>query len=297
MPVSVIIPTYNGLTLLKKHLPAVFKALRRHDEVVIVDDASTDDSILWLTENYKLQFEVVKQKDAFCFTGIHKDIDVKVLVNRANLRFAASCNLGVASAKSEVVILLNSDVSPDKEFLRYLLPHFRDKKIFAVGCKELAANEHDKEYGRNEAHFERGFLVHNRAQYQNGRDTFWASGGSAAFRKLMWDKLGGFDLAYRPAYWEDIDLSYRARRRGWQVIFEERAIVHHVHESTNASVFGKKQMEVMAYKNSILFMWKNARGTLLAQHLVWLPYHLIFTSIRSEGRFLKGFFLAIRDLF
>lgn len=296
MPVSVIIPTYNGLDLLKKHLPAVFRALRRHDEVIIVDDASSDESILWLTENYKLQSKVVMQKDAFCFIGIHKDIDVKVLVNRTNLRFAASCNLGVASAKSEIVILLNSDVSPDKDFLRYLLPHFRDKKVFAVGCKELAANEDDKEYGRNEAHFERGFLVHNRAEYQDGQETFWASGGSAAFRKLMWDKLHGFDLAYRPAYWEDIDLSYRARQKGWKVIFESRAVVHHVHESTNTSVFGKKQMETMAYKNSILFMWKNARGELLVQHLIWLPYHLVFTSIRSEGRFLKGFFLAIKDI-
>lgn len=295
MPVSVIIPTYNGVDLLKKHLPSVLKALRQHDEIVIVDDCSIDSTVPWLTQIFDLETTTCSVKDTFCFKGIQKDIDVKVLVNQTNQRFASSCNRGVEIAKSEIVILLNNDVSPEKDFLKYLLPHFKDKKVFAVGCKELAANEKNKEYGRNEAHFERGFLVHNRAEFQNEQETFWASGGSSAFRRIMWLRLKGFDLDYRPAYWEDIDLSYRARCKGWKIAFEPKATVHHIHESTNTSVFGKGKMEVMAYKNSILFVWKNANGIEMIQHFVWLPYHLIFTTIRSQGRFFIGFLVALKQ--
>lgn len=296
MPVSVIIPSFNGVALLKKHLPQVIKSLRKHDEIVVVDDASTDATIPWLTEVFHLKSVSTPIKDTFCFRSIYKDMDIKVLVNQTNQRFASSCNRGVETAKSEIVILLNNDVSPDRDFLSFLLPHFRDKKVFAVGCLELAANEGNKKYGRNEAHFERGFLVHNRAKYQDGSETFWASGGSSAFRKTMWDKLKGFDLSYRPAYWEDIDLSYRARKRGWKIEFEPKALVHHVHESTNIGVFGKNRMEVMAYKNSILFMWRNARGRELLDHFIWLPYHMVFTVLRSRGRFLLGLGEAIKSL-
>ncbi len=296
MPVSVIIPTYNGLALLKRHLPSVLEALRHHDEIVVVDDASTDASVSYLTKFFALKSVKSPPQNTFYFVGTYKGVDIKVIVNRYNLRFAASSNLGVRESKSEIVILLNNDVSPSKKILEFLLPHFQDKKVFAVGCKELATNEGNKEYGRNEAHFERGFLVHNRARYQDGSETFWVSGGSGAFRKTMWEKLKGFDLAYRPAYWEDIDLSYRAKLKGWKVEFEPKAMVRHVHESTNVSVFGKKRMEIMAYKNSLLFMWKNARGQQLIDHFLWLPYHLIFTTLRSKGRFLQGFFLSLIQL-
>lgn len=293
MPVSVVIPTYNGLNLLKKHLPKVFAALRKHDEVVIVDDSSKDDSLEWLTKNYHLKPVSSSINDTLCFRGIHKDIDVKVLINQTNQRFASSCNRGVEIAKSEIIFLLNNDVSPEVDVLRYLLPHFKDKLVFAVGCKEIAANENNKEYGRSEAHFERGFLVHNRAEDQDGKETFWASGGSSVFRRTMWDSLKGFDTDFRPAYGEDIDLSVRARNRGWKIEFEPRAVVHHVHESTNASVFGQRKIEVMSYKNALLLIWKNVRGKELLNHFIWLPYHLIFTTIRSRGRFLKGFLMAV----
>src|SRR5258706_8904438 len=174
--VSIIIPTYNGEALLQKHLPHVLAALHRGDELIIVDDASTDGSVVWL-------------KDTFNTTAKHKDVELKVLVNQSNQRFASSCNRGVESAKSEIVVLLNNDVSPEKDFLQFLLPHFEDEKVFAVGCKELAASEHNKEYGRAEASFQRGFYVHRRSSDQSSGETAWVAGGSGAFRKSMWVKL------------------------------------------------------------------------------------------------------------
>ncbi|PWU24041.1 hypothetical protein C5B42_00795 [Candidatus Cerribacteria bacterium 'Amazon FNV 2010 28 9'] len=290
--VSFVIPTYNGVHLLQKHLRSVFAAARKGDEIIIVDDASTDESVAWLEKTYGLTISSCEVTDAFCSVSIYKGVGLKVLINRTNRRFASSCNRGVMSAKAELVVLLNNDVSPDTHFLASLLPHFEDPDVFAVGCKELAASENDKEYGRSSMTFSRGMFIHWREPDQSGTDTAWVAGGSGMFRKSMWEELGGFDLDYTPAYWEDIDLSWRAKQRGWKVLFEPASIVHHVHESTNASVFGKNRVEIMGYKNQLLFTWKHAKGGALVSHIFWFPYHLVFTTIRSRGRFAIGLWRA-----
>lgn len=290
---SVIIPTYNGKELLEKNLPAVIASMRIGDELIIVDDASTDTTVEWLQKTYRVQSQESQSKDFLLWSGKVGAIQLKVLGNIHNQRFAQSCNHGVVVATNDIIVLLNSDVIPRKDFLTPLLVPFQDNTVFAVGSKELATAENNKEYGRSGGKFARGFLIHWRESNQNETDTLWVAGGSGAFRRSMWNKLGGFDLDYRPAYWEDIDLSWRARQKGWKILFEPTSIVYHNHETTNASVFGKKQMEVMAFKNQILFMWKNARGTELVKHFLWLPYHLIFTTLRSNGAFFVGFVKAL----
>ncbi len=295
--VSVVIPSYSARQMLEKNLPSVFAALRDGDEVIIVEDAGTDDTFSWFASQYKFTSLEPSVPDSVLYTTKVKNIDLKILINQHNLRFASSCNRGAVTAKHEIIILLNNDVSPEPDFLQPLLSHFSDPLVFAVGCKELASSEGNKEYGRSGGKFERGFFIHWREDNQNATETAWVAGGSGAFRKDMWEELGGFDLDYKPAYWEDIDLCFRAKVRGWKVLFEPVSIVHHNHESTNATVFGKGKMEVMAYKNQILFMWKNAKGIELLNHFLWLPYHLLFTTVRSHGRFLKGFMFAIKDYF
>lgn len=290
--VSVIIPSFNGRTLLEKNLPALIDALSEKDEIIIVDDASTDDTVSWLQKQFLVTSQESSVKETLLYTSVFKNRLIKVLINQSNQRFAISCNRGVFIANYPILVLLNNDVVPETDFLPPLLEHFKSPDVFAVGCKEIATAEGNTAYGRAGGSFQRGFLVHFREPNQDGPTTLWAAGGSAAFRKSMWEELSGFDPDYRPAYWEDIDLSWRAMQLGWKIYFEPKSVVHHNHESTNASVFGKQKMEIMAYKNSILFMWKNAKGLDLISHLLWLPYHLVFTSLRSQGRFLQGFWLA-----
>jgi len=280
MKISVVIPNYNGRRLLEKNLPAVIKACQnwRKDgwEIIVVDDASTDNSVDFLKKNYP---------------------QVKIVRHIKNQRFAAACNSGVKAAKGDIVVLLNSDVVPEVDFLKPLIKHFKDPQVFAVGCKEREIIEGRVIYsGRSEAKFERGFLIHWRAANQNKKNTFWATGGSMAIDRKKWLEIGGMDTIFRPAYWEDIDLSWRARKRGWKIIFEPKSIVNHHHESTNVSVFGRQQMKIFAYKNQFLFVWKNGDWKMLASHLVWLPYHLVKTLISKDWGFYKGFFSALKQL-
>lgn len=278
--VSIVIPNYNGRNLLEKNLPGVLAACKSWSktgwEIVVVDDASTDDSVEFLKNNYP---------------------QIKVVTHGKNQRFAGNCNDGVEAARGKIIVLLNNDVSPEPNFLEPLLKHFKDSLVFAVGCKEKDFKNGQIFYsGRAEAKFTKGFLIHKRAEDQNKSDTFWTAGGSMAADREKWQKLKGMDVLFRPAYWEDIDLSYRAKKMGWKILFEPNSIVNHKHETTSLSVFGKKQMKKSAYKNQFLFVWKNASLSLLIQHLIWLPYHLIKATLTADWHFWQGFFLALKQV-
>lgn len=265
--VSVVIPNFKKYPLVK-HLPAVIRACRGA-EIIVVDDASPDDTVAYLKTHFP---------------------QVKIVVNRQNERFAVSCNNGVKAAKGEVVVLLNSDVAPKPGFLPPLLKHFKDNQVFAVSCLEI--DKDNQLSGRNRCAFKRGFLIHSAAPVVAGENC-WATGGSSAFDREKYLTLGGMDPLYKPAYWEDIDLSYQAGQKGWKILFEPKSQVYHHHETTNVSVFGQRQMEQMAMRNQFLFVWKNIRGRRLIEHFLWLPYHLIFTNIRTKGIFLKALVQAL----
>ena len=269
--VSIVIPNYQKLPLIK-HLPKVIAA-SQGSEIIVVDDASPDDTVAYLAKHFP---------------------QVKVVVNQTNQRFAASCNIGVKTAHGDVVVLLNSDVAPKPGFLKPLIKHFSDSKVFAVSCLEI---QHDGISGQNRCQFKRGFLVHSATPIgKAGRvvENCWATGGSSAFNRQKYLALGGMDPLYKPAYWEDIDLSWRAREKfGYKILFEPQSQVFHNHETTNVSVFGQKKMKTMSFRNQFLFVWKNIRGRRLVEHFLWLPYHLVLTTIRTKGLFLTAFLQAV----
>lgn len=273
LSVSIVIPNYNGRKLLEKHLPQVVTAAKGA-HIIVVDDASTDDSVAFLHNTYP---------------------EIIVVRNEKNHRFAHSCNQGVLATTTPVVVLINNDVSPEPDFLRYLLPYFADPTVFAVGC--LETNDAGVASGRAGMRFARGIFVHWRAQDQSSGNTAWVSGGSGAFSRELWNNLGGMDTLFAPAYEEDRDLSYRALKRGYRVVFESKARVFHHHETTNTSVLGSTTMNIASHKNQLLFIWKNITDPLmLGEHLLFLPYHLIFSSMRTRGNFLLGFFWALTQL-
>jgi GT2 family glycosyltransferase len=276
MDISIIIPNYNGAVLLKNNLPKVLKALSLYKkgktEIIIVDDFSTDNSL-----------DVIKDKN------------IIVLKNEKNLGFSSTINKGVKKAVGEVVILLNTDVYPQENFLEPLLEHFIDEKVFAVGCLDKSIEgEKTVLRGRGLGKWEKGFLVHRRGEVDK-TNTLWVSGGSGAFRKSIWDKLGGLNELYNPFYWEDIDLSYRALKSGYKVLFESKSIVIHEHgEGAIIKKYSKKQITTISFRNQFIFSWENATDyNLQAAEFFYLPYHFIKAILRFDLPFFIGFFKAL----
>lgn len=275
--ISVIIPNYNGASLLARNLPQVLKTCQ-NCEVIVVDDGSTDSSVKFLRQDFPT---------------------IELIVNRKNQGFVKSVNRGVQVAKGELVLLLNSDTYPHTNFLKPLAAHFEkvgeESNIFAVACAD-ESYEGGKIVvrGKGGATFTKGFVNHFAANVAPG-ETLWVSGGSGLFDRQKFASLGGFDPIYAPFYWEDIDLSYRARKAGWLCLFEPKSRVDHYHEEgaikkTYSPSFVKK----VAYKNQFIFVWKNISDYfLLLQHLAWLPYHFAKAVLTFDMAFFVGFIWAI----
>ncbi len=271
--VSVVVPNWNGRALLSKHLRAVCDAAI-DAEIIVVDDGSTDESVPFVKKEFP-------------------DIHVIELVRHRG--FASAVNAGVNAAHGSVVVLLNTDISPEKSFLRPLLGHFADPSVFAVGCLEKS-KEGEKIVlrGRGEAAWKRGFFVHWRGDVRH-RDTAWVSGGSGAFRKSIWDMLGGMDPLFNPFYWEDIDISYRAKKAGYRLVFEPKSVVRHFHdEGAILSSFDKTHVSRIAYRNQFIFIWKNISDPMfLLAHMIWTPLRLAQAGLRRDYSMIAGYGAAL----
>src|SRR3989344_4447861 len=234
--ISVVIPNYNGQDLLNKNLPKVIKTCP-NCEIIVVDDASTDDSVDFLQKNFKR---------------------IKLIQLAKNKGFAHAVNEGVRKANGDLVLLLNSDVSPRANFLSKALSHFNRDDLFAVGFADYS-HENGKVIvrGLGGAIFDRGFVKHFTLTSESGK-TLWVSGGSGVFDRKKFLELGGFDTAFAPFYWEDIDLSFRAWLSGYVCLFEPNFIVDHYHEEGSIkSNKSQRLIKTSAYKNQFLFVWKH----------------------------------------
>lgn len=264
--VTVVIPNYNGEKLLAKYLPNVVAAFKNPKnnivEIIVADDASTDSSI-----------EIIRNQFP----------EVKIVRSKVNNRFSANVNLGVKSAKGDFILLLNTDVSPQKNVLECVLPLFEDKTVFGVSLAEEG-------YSWARGYFSNGFVEHSPGEGKKyTHSTFWISGGSGVFRKSMWNRLGGLDqVLFPPFYWEDIDISYRAMKRGWKLLWEPKAIVYHEHESTNKS-FDLKYKSRIEERNQLLFIWKNITSRrMIRKHMLGLLKRIVF-----HPGYLRIFLMAI----
>lgn len=234
MKTSIVIPNWNGAEKLRKHLPDVLKAAQfsKVDEIIVVDDASTDDSVKVLVSDFP---------------------EIKLIKKEHNNGFSSTVNLGVQKASGDFIALVNNDASPRVDFLKFVLPHFDDPKVFSVGCN--VGNG-----GWATATFNNGFFWHNQKGIGSNQEhrTLWASGGSGIFRRTIWNELGGLDILFDPFYEEDVDLGYRATKRGYLNIWEPKSKVeHYKEEGVISENYRKSNIEKIAQRNQLMFIWKN----------------------------------------
>lgn len=289
MTISIVIPNYNNARLLERNLPILLQAIKEqkeHIEIIVSDDASSDDSVT-VVEKF---FTSLTQKNR---TG--KLVTSK---SRKDGGFSKNVNRGVKAATGKILVLLNTDVKPHKGFLSPLLTHFSDEKVFAVGCMDESIEDGKTILrGRGIGKWEKGFLFHSAGSLDK-TNTLWVSGGSSAIRSSVWKKLGGLNELFNPFYWEDIDLSYRGQKIGYKVLFEKKSVVVHEHSEGPIKKFFKPyNVQKTVYRNQFIFVWVNITDKdLLLNHLLWLPYHLANAIKSADRAFLVGFASALLRL-
>jgi O-antigen biosynthesis protein len=240
---SVVIPNWNGRELLEKYIPSIIEALADHpgNEILVVDNGSEDGSADFLGERFP---------------------SVRVLALDRNLGFGGGSNTGFRAANNDIVVLLNSDMRVERDFLQPLLETFTDETIFSVACQIFFSdpNKLREETGLTQSWWENGSLrVRHRDDpaIQVPYPCAYGGGGSCAFDRRKFLELGGFDELLAPFYMEDTDVGYLAWKRGWKVLYQPRSVVYHEHRGTIGKRFSAWEIDLVLKKNFVLFCWKN----------------------------------------
>ncbi|MBO7306667.1 MAG: glycosyltransferase family 2 protein [Alistipes sp.] len=290
MKLSVVILNWNGRKHLERFLPSVVEHTRGEAEVIVADNGSTDDSLLWLRLNYP---------------------EVRTIVLDRNYGFAGGYNRALEQVDSEYVVLLNSDVEVTAGWLQPLVEVLDSEHGVAAVAPKLRSVEHPEEFEYAGASggfvdylgypFCRGRILstveHDEGQYDDRRDIFWASGAALCCRLDVYKELGGLDEDFF-AHMEEIDLQWRMQLAGWRIMVEPRSVVYHLGGGT-LPVSSRKVF--LNHRNNLAMLFKCSspmqRMTVavvrpftdmleVLAYLVTLHPHKAWAIVRAWGEFI-----------
>ena len=236
--ISVIIPNWNGA----EHLAVCLDSLRmqtyRRTEIIVVDNASTDNSRTLLEQDYPA---------------------IRLIPLPENRGFTGACNAGLEAAGGEILVLLNNDTEADPNWLTAVADAFeRHPEAGSVASKMLLFDQRDQFHTAGDFYRldgipgNRGVWQHDLGQYDREEYVFSACGGSAAYRREMLEQIGLLDDAFFFSC-EDVDLGWRAQLAGWRCIYAPDAVVYHKLQATGggttASYFNGRNFIYLIVKN------------------------------------------------
>lgn len=268
MLLSVLIPNYNGETVLPQFFPSVLKSLESFHgsyEVIVVDDGSKDNSVEFLNQY------------------VNK---IKLHIHEKNKGFSGACNTAASLAQGQILFFLNTDVELAPGFFDHFAIYFKDDDVFAVTVHGIQYRTKQNLDGIKWGQWDRGQLRVTKNLYLEDlacEKKRWPSFGvQGAYFFVNADKfkqLGGFDERLNPYIFEETDLCYRAMKRGWKIYYEPKCQAHHDHSSTLKSVASQKKIQSISFRNRLIFTWKNIQDThLLAAHFFYLALKLLSLS-------------------
>jgi len=272
--VSVIIPNWDGLELLKICLPSIKKQTYKNYEVIIVDNGSVDDSIAWINKNFS-EFITLKLDK--------------------NYGFARAVNKGIKKSKGEYIFLLNNDTEVDKRCVEFLVESanknselgFISAKILNYENRKIIDNAGD--YLDSSGHL----LTYGLGQkdgpvFNEGRFIFLGTGGGTLFTREVFKKIGFFDEDFY-FYMEDADFCLRAQLASFKGWFEPKAKIYHRRMATSKRL---KDRDVLVFQNMIVMVIKNFPGFLLLHRFNWLRILLVHINTLRYLIF-KGHILGV----
>ncbi len=277
--ISVVIPNWNGAD----ELPACLDSLldqSQAPQIIVVDNGSTDSSKELLYGHYPAVHVIPLPHNTGFAGGVN-----------AGLRFAAA-------AGHEYTALLNNDAIADKNWLKNLLHTLEANSGAGIVTSKMISDTGEYLDSTGDIYtiwglpYPRGRREANTAKYDELKEVFGGSGGASLYRHKMLGEIGLFDEDFF-AYYEDVDISFRAQLAGWKVVYEPSAKVFHHIGATSSKVKGFATYQTV--KNLPLLAVKNVPAGLLSKVLPRLALaHLLFFG-RAITRGNKQ--AAVRGLF
>jgi len=266
--VSVIIPNYNGKHLLQEYLPHTLAVLTSSgivNEIIIVDDGSTDDSVAFIRAHFP---------------------QLALIINPVNKGFSYSCNRGLAIARYELTLLLNSDVKLTPGYFDHQWKYFLRWDTFGVMGRIIdMEGDHIQDAARLPK-FSGFKLKTDRFFYSEAENarlyTLYLSGANALISTDKMRQMGGFCELFSPFYCEDMELSMRAWRLKWKCYYEHNAICRHQVSASTKNYKTEKWVKGIYFRNRYYFHAVHLDGSAL------LAWYVQITLIDLLPRILTG---------
>lgn len=281
--VAIVILNWNGRSFLEQFLPSVMASTYPNIRIVVADNASTDDSVAFVQENYP---------------------QIDLLMNPTNEGFAQGYNTALKQVEADYYVLLNSDVEVTPGWIEPIITRMESDKQIAA-CQPKLLSYHQREYfeyagasgGWIDAFgypFTRGRVIdvceQDEGQYDQAVPCFWATGAAMFVRASVYHEVGGLDGSFF-AHQEEIDLCWRMQLSGYKIFVEPSSVVYHVGGGTLPR--GNARKVFLNFRNNLIMMAKN----MPLHESIWkLPIRFGLDAIAAykgllEGN--RGYWLAI----
>jgi len=263
--VSIVIVNYNGMRFIEKCLASVLETDYPSFEIVLVDNASGDGSF----------------ESALRLFG--KNSKVRIVRNNKNLGFAEGNNVGYANSQGQIIVFLNIDTEVDRNWLRELVRILnKEENIGAAQCKLISMRENDRKKIDSVGYdFDYIGYIYPRSQTRRGgpfdqvEEIFCADGAAMAIKRKVLDESSIVDRPFDPdyfCYYEETDLCWRIRLRGYKIMFAPNSIVYHYRGYS-----WRKDSEKQKFPPHLIFHYlKNHISTLIKNYSIlnlvkWIP--------------------------
>jgi hypothetical protein len=282
---AVVILNWNGKTFLEKFLPTLVNNTPAEADIWVIDNNSTDDSLLLLKQNFQT---------------------VKTIELDKNYGFAGGYNKGLGQINAKYFLLLNSDIEVPENWLYPLVEMMENNPDIAVCGPKLLSYEQKNhfEYAGAAGGFIDRFgypfckgrifdtCEEDKGQYNQASDCFWISGAALMIRSEIFNKVGGFDDDFF-AHQEEIDLCWRIQNLGYRIVCEPKSFVYHVGGGTLPKSNPFKTY--LNFRNNLFLIQKNMPK--YKRHRVLLSRfaldHIAAWRMILQGKF-KEYFAVVK---
>ncbi len=245
--VAIVILNWNGKKFLEQFLPSVLASVYQNKSVIVADNASTDDSVIFLKNNYP---------------------QIDIIINPVNEGFAKGYNTALKQVESDYYVLLNSDVEVTPNWITPVINLMESDALIAA-CQPKLLAYHNKSYFEYAGAsggwidslgypFTRGRVFdvceEDSGQYDRPVPCFWASGAALFVKAKVYHQMQGLD-EYFFAHQEEIDLCWRMQLAGYKIYVQPAAVVYHVGGGTLPK--GNSRKTFLNFRNNLILLAKN----------------------------------------